>query len=275
MPKMKVNLFDQSFAHETSSVAGKEAKLVDYNRGRPDLTVPSWYTNTSIYSRPVTDPNHSYGWITEPPSITPTVYLNINKVLDQFKWIFTYYQPFLDQRPDKFKLIVQGGIWIGGRHGGGKIEIADKSKNVSMLCSPKVQTAGHQARLNLAKKLQSEGTVHVYGLDGYAPLSPSITPYRYSVVVENEILDNFITEKFCNVVAVGGIPVYRGAKNVDKFFNSEGIIQFETDEELLDILPALTEERYQRMLPAIQDNFERVKNFEITEDRIVREYFNV
>ena len=57
------------------------------------------------------------------------------------------------------------------------------------------------------------------------------------------------------------IPIYLGATEIGNFFNLDGIIQIGVDdcEHIENILAKCTPEEYERRLPAVLDNFNRVK----------------
>ncbi len=70
--------------------------------------------------------------------------------------------------------------------------------------------------------------------------------------------------------ATGTVPIFRGSRKIDSFFNPDGIILFDSLEELTDILVDLNEDEYYERMGAIEDNFERVKDFLLPEDWMCR-----
>lgn len=52
------------------------------------------------------------------------------------------------------------------------------------------------------------------------------------------------------------IPIYWGCPNISEYFNKDGIIFFETKEELEIILDTLTEEDYYKRIDAVIENYE-------------------
>jgi hypothetical protein len=59
----------------------------------------------------------------------------------------------------------------------------------------------------------------------------------------------------------GTIPLYYGCPNVGDFFDMNGIIIFESIEELHLILNSLTLELYESKLESVRGNFKRVFNY--------------
>ena len=89
----------------------------------------------------------------------------------------------------------------------------------------------------------------------------------FTVVIQNCKMDTFFTD-FVDPLAAGTIPIFWGTENVNKYFNSEGIITFETVEELDNILSSLTEQDYYDRIDAVRDNFERSKKYWRSDDQL-------
>ncbi len=90
-----------------------------------------------------------------------------------------------------------------------------------------------------------------------------ISPYRFNVGIENEF-GTLFTEKLLDSLLTGTIPIYKGNKRINEYFNMDGIIEFDTIEELMNIVNRIGvngEKYYLDRLPAIQDNLERAKRF--------------
>jgi hypothetical protein len=69
---------------------------------------------------------------------------------------------------------------------------------------------------------------------------------------------------------VGTVPIFWGAPNIGEFFDTDGILLFETTEELVGILENITPELYLSMLPAIKNNLSIVSNYRVAEDWMYR-----
>jgi hypothetical protein len=70
------------------------------------------------------------------------------------------------------------------------------------------------------------------------------------------------------------IPIYLGATKISDFFNSEGVIQIPSQkiDAVEKIIKDSTKENYESRIPAIIDNFLRVKNYLCIEDYIWNNY---
>ena len=98
----------------------------------------------------------------------------------------------------------------------------------------------------------------------------SLKDYMFQIAVENMIHDTYFTEKLVDCFATGTIPIFRGTRKVDRFFDTRGIIFFDTLEELSDILIGLTEDDYYDRLDVVKENFRRVRDFLLPEDWLFR-----
>ena len=101
-----------------------------------------------------------------------------------------------------------------------------------MIYSNKIMFEGHKLRHHIANNIKD---VDLFGRGTPNPIDnkeESLVDYRYSIVIENSKTDNYFTEKLIDCLAVGTIPIYWGCSNLNDYFNLEGIITFNTLEEL-------------------------------------------
>ena len=141
-----------------------------------------------------------------------------------------------------------------------------KSKKISILSSDKNSAKLHRVRKSIAFRCKREGLADTFGtFDGGGFVAPEITlrDYRFSIVIENDISSYFFTEKITNCFAMQTIPVYLGASRINEFFNTDGIITISLSDvdSIEKVLAQCTPEEYARRLPAVMDNYERVKEF--------------
>jgi len=93
----------------------------------------------------------------------------------------------------------------------------------------------------------------------------------FHIAVENVKHNNWYTEKIGDAFASKTVPIYWGCPNIDNYFDERGIIRFETENELVEIVNSLTPERYKLMKPYIETNYQLVKEsyFPYTLDKIL------
>lgn len=96
-----------------------------------------------------------------------------------------------------------------------------KQDRISVVCSNASKTAGQRARLRLLDGLKQrlgDRLVH-YGR-GFEPVDDkmdAILPYRYHLVLENSVLENYWTEKLADAYLGWSYPVYLGCPNVAEY----------------------------------------------------------
>ena len=94
-----------------------------------------------------------------------------------------------------------------------------KSKLISMIVSGKAGTYGHAWRceLAMAAKKYFGSLIDIYGF-GHTPIPDkriAIDPYIYSIVIENDCADFYVTEKVVDCLIGWAIPIYSGAEQLD------------------------------------------------------------
>lgn len=90
----------------------------------------------------------------------------------------------------------------------------------------------------------------------------------FHVAIENSKYENLFTDKILDCFATKTLPIYWGAPNIDEFYNKNGIIFFNNENDLVDIINNLTEEDYFSRLDAINENFKLVKEKGFFFDRV-------
>ena len=79
----------------------------------------------------------------------------------------------------------------------------------------------------------------------------------FSIATENHIQRNHWQEKILGCFWTRTVPIYFGAPNLSEFgFRQDGILQFNTVEELSVILDKLSPELYEEMKEAVEHNFQ-------------------
>lgn len=271
----KFNLVDTSFSHEASTVAGRTPRGWVWDRACTDADLPTFYVHEKIFDSRGGD---CHALLFESKAIIPQIYAAAPKVMDRFKCVFTHDGALLARFPEKCHFIPGGGIWVGGSYGLGEIKIYEKSKLVSMVSSTKTMCRLHEFRLQIANVLRGIDGIDVHvggggrGSPGWVPIIQSLADYMYSIVIENYVDDCYFTEKILNCFATGTIPIYLGARRIDKFFNPEGIVRFSNWDELKGALGSLSSDDYYSRLDAVQDNYERCHSYTTIEDYMEAHY---
>jgi hypothetical protein len=182
-----------------------------------------------------------------------------------FDAVFTHNKYFVDHKDN----------WLWYPHGGSFVafnnwKIHKKTKNVSILLSPKNTLWGHKRFYEAAERFGDR--LDVYGLDSYADKMQAIAPYHFSVAIEAERSDSFFSEKLVDCLALGTIPIYLGCPNIGDFFDPFGLIQVQNVDQIGDWLDALTPNYYHLRRHRVAVNLEAARQYAIPEDWIFKHY---
>jgi len=208
-------------------------------------------------------------WVIEPKDLLPQIYEVVVANEDEFDLIFTYEKELLDRNPEKYKFHFCDAINIDRE----SIKLHEKSKLLSMIASEKTWLFGHRLRHIIVKSLlpkMDNIDIDLFGniVNKHIDLSSdSLKDYMFQIAIENAQRINYFSEKIYDCFATGTVPIYWGASNIGDFFDMDGILIFNTPDELKDILNSLSVEKYNSMLPAIRSNYEKcIKNHKNSDD---------
>jgi hypothetical protein len=76
----------------------------------------------------------------------------------------------------------------------------------------------------------------------------------FHIAVENSQNKNYFTEKIVDAFLTKTLPIYWGCPNIGEYFDDRGIITFNNENELVDIINSLTEEDYSNRKEYIEKN---------------------
>lgn len=276
---------DRGFAHAPNTKNSRYIIWDRYNYGNKT----HFYKDEEIF-RTVGKPKRKFAILGESKAIKPQAYEDVLKykthIEKDFDLLFTYDTQILNTISNARFVPFGAVVWYGANIEGNMFEGAmsgfssdntdkepffispenykRKTKNISMISSAKEMCYMHLVRKKLAFKCKNESLADTFGkFDGgsYVKMEIPFEHYRYSIVIENNIEPFYFTEKVMNCFAAQTIPIYLGATQIDEFFNPAGIIQIglEDCEHIEKILKRCTAEEYERRLPAVLDNFNRVQ----------------
>ena len=278
--KPKVKLIGNSFHPNTSSCSTRIPVNFSWSNDEGDVEV---YVDNAILQGAST-PNHlkKFGWICESRAVawqlTEQLKQNHEEILKNYQYIFTCDEELLSLNP-KFVFGFAGSTlpWVKLM----EYNIYNKTKLCSMIASHKQMCPGHMIRHQVAQKMMETGRVDVMGGAAGSPkfgqelrgqIHPDklsgLSPYMFSIAMENCQYDTYFTEKLTDCFATGTVPVYWGCPSIGDYFNTDGIIMLTNDFDI----STLTADRYYGMMPAIEDNFKRVSKMKSPEDYLWTEY---
>ena len=271
-------LRDAQWAHHPSYMQSKYFIWDRYNIGLNT----HFYTHNAMLET-MGFPAKRYGMLWESEALVPkdyTLFARHKSLAEEFNFIFTFSENLLETLPNARFFPGCASAWYGNKIGGGMLSntaYLRKTKGVSILSSAKFQTTFHKFRLELARKLKGNDLVDTYGtFDGgtQVQLSETLTDYRFSFAIENDLKPLFFTERLTSCFAAMTIPIYLGASQIDQFFNPDGIIFLKTTDldDIGKVLQKCTEREYERRLPAVIDNFQRVQPYLNANDWLYEKY---
>lgn len=193
----------------------------------------------------------------EPPEVLGSNVQNIIAHQNNFDLILAWHKDILNNC-SKSKRFIFGSCWIDIKN-----FISEKQNEVSFLMSNKGFAPGHMFRHQVYKKLN--GVEKINGFKIRSIMTPPrietkdivFKHAKFSIIIENAVHENWITEKFIDCVATKTIPIYYGAPNIGDFFNEKGILKFNTIEELNNILNTITPQTYDELSEVIEENYNK------------------
>ena len=264
----EIDIVDTSFAHAAGMSWYNVPQFVKWVRGRPGRVPIRFFTDRSIGQVDNYPADVNVALLIEPITLDDTGYNICLGKLPQFKYCLTYDTEFKQKLGDKGLLYAIGGCWLKPE----QIGIRPKTEVCSMVASEKAQTPGHRLRHTVAKRYP--GFINLYGR-GYKPILlkfEALAPFRFSIAIENSQVNDMFTEKVIDCFLTGTVPIYWGTKNLKNHFNMDGVLQFDTLEELDRIMHNLHPDDYDKMRSAVQDNYERALQYRVAEDRIFLDF---
>jgi len=140
-------------------------------------------------------------------------------------------------------------------------DLSEKRFAVSFLTSSKNWAPGHVIRQEIYDRLPNKiGDLEVVKHKSPPRIDDKRTllePFQFSIVPENSRHNGYYSEKVVDCFVAKTIPLYWGCLDLEKHFNPEGFIRFDTYDDLLKSLQSLTPEYYASKLKAVNENFER------------------
>ncbi|PSF36743.1 hypothetical protein C7H19_12295 [Aphanothece hegewaldii CCALA 016] len=99
-----------------------------------------------------------------------------------------------------------------------------KTKLLSIITSDKLFTDGHKKRYEFAMKLKDYfgDAIDLYGrgIKDFNDKWEVLAPYKYSIAIENLVLEDWLTEKLPDCFLAETFPFYYGCPNVGSYFQS-------------------------------------------------------
>lgn len=262
--------------HSQHAPFGHEGKYFFWDRYNYGLD--THFYGPEAMPHPLGKPRVKYGMLTESRTIVPKDYEVFHKyrgLEKEFRYIFTYDERILNETENARFYPVAAGIWNRKMQEG---LYRKKDRDLSILSSDKTMCELHKFRLELARMCKREKLADTYGrFDGGAyveNVDETLDPYRFSLIIENDVSDYYFSERLTSCFAAQTIPVYLGARRITEFFNGDGVIALQSPdlEEAKRKIRECTRETYEARLPAVLDNYNRVQEYVNMQDYLYEHY---
>lgn len=265
MSKPLVRIKDSCFSHAHSTSGWNNPTYFEWVRDEREADEWTFVTDGYLYKN--LDSN-TIAFLIEPPSTSPYTYQFIYQNQNKFKYILTFCEDLVKVCKNAL-FYPYGGSFFKKE----ELNIYKKSKDISMLLSSKQDTSGHKFR-HECKNFLIDKNIDIYQSSDIVRFNKIDTckDYRFSVVVENGRYSSYFSEKIIDCLTTGTIPIYNGCQTIEKFFDIDGIITFESLDELDKKIKICTEDLYESKLEYIKKNFDLALQYVIAEDWIYKQY---
>lgn len=262
--------------HSRHAPYGHEGRYFFWDRYNYGL--PTHFYGSEAMLQTLGKPTVKYGMLTESRTIAPKDYEVFHKhrgLEKEFRYLFTYDERILNEIENARFYPAAAGIWNRQRKDGLHLT---KDRDLSILSSDKVMCELHRFRLALARMCKKEKLADTFGrFDGGAyvqSVDETLDRYRFSLIIENDISDYYFSERLTSCLAAQTIPVYLGARKIGDYFNTDGMILLKKPdlEEVKRKIAACTRENYEARMPAVLDNYARVREYENMQDYLYEHY---
>lgn len=102
------------------------------------------------------------------------------------------------------------------------MDVPKKEKLISVVSSNKNFCEGHKKRLEFVERLKRHfgEKIDVYGrgINPFDDKADVLVSYKYHIAIENNVQDDYITEKLLDPFLTYTYPIYHGAKNANEYF---------------------------------------------------------
>jgi hypothetical protein len=195
---------------------------------------------------------------------------------DNFSLILTWNQKIVN-KCDNARLLLYGEAWVDD--GSGIIyENNDKQFELTFIRGKKLQSYGHYIRHQIFNR-QSEIVIpHKFYAETDTSTDQKLKESKimlhknamFSLVIENTSHHNYFSEKITDSMLMKSIPVYWGCSNIEKYYNTDGIIIIQNDDDFFEKINSLTPDYYNQRLEAVEENWNRAFEYKDYHERIYK-----
>jgi len=110
-----------------------------------------------------------------------------------------------------------------------------KQNRISVILSKKNFLVGHKKRLFFIEKLKEHpigSYIDIFG-GGFNPIPDkwdAIAPYKYHLVLENDVVPDYWTEKLADAFLGFAFPIYYGCPNINNYFDEKSLVSIDIND---------------------------------------------
>lgn len=141
----------------------------------------------------------------------------------------------------------------------------DKTATLSVIASDKRKTAQQRVRLDFVERLKErlgERVSHFgRGFTDMRDKAEAIAPFRYHIVLENNLIPHFWTEKLADAYLGLSFPIVAGGGALEAYFPEGSFVQIDLgnpDGAIAQIEALLARDPYDEVLPLLEEARRRV-----------------
>lgn len=249
-----IRIFDEEFVHEEDNtfigLRKPEFQTLSWSRDEGFISDTCVFTDTQIKEGKAKDINckTKIALVLEPRAIKEEVVEYLLENPKEYDYILTHDEELLKKYNNAYPcpaILHFVRDWSK----------PNKTELLSMISSGKTSAPGHKLRQEIMKSLKDK--IHLFGKE-VNPIDDKETglqPYMFSVAVENSRNGCYFTEKILDCFTTRTVPIYWGCPVLEDYFDMNGVITFESVEELEYIIDNLSKSKYDKMKRAIEYNY--------------------
>lgn len=268
--KRKIKILDHAFAHCNYSNNPlpplQESEWIEWDRDLSNLLENElvFFTESNVLNPLVrTHKGKKIAWLLECRYLQPQIYEWIKSNYSLFDHVIGHDSELMESLPNGI-WIPFGGCWVHSSDW----KIYEKNKLVSIVASEKRYLRGHQMRHQIIDEFRNKIDLFGRGYNSIQHKIESLKDYKYQIVIENESIPGYFTEKLIDCFVIGTVPIYFGDPNIERIFDSNGMIIVNGYDALKEVMENLERFNYSQFREAMQRNHEIAKDYILSEDYI-------
>lgn len=142
-----------------------------------------------------------------------------------------------------------------------------KTKLLSVVSSNKAFTEGHRKRLEFVQQLKQhfgdQLDVFGRGIVDFEDKWEVLADYKYTIAIENDFCEDWVTEKYFDCIYANTLPFYYGCPNLEEIVSEASFIRIDIGnfEEAIQIIEqAIANDAYEKRKESLQH--QKVKSLE-------------